>query len=93
MFSICQSIGSKWFLIKKSLVLLNGLLPKKPLYADNGLGCGASKIKCAGLFSIAFFLCAGAPHKINTMGRSCSFKIRIVASVNSSQPIPLCELA
>ena len=38
-------------------------------------------------------ICAGLPHKRNTIGRSCSFRIRIAASVNCSHPIPLCEFA
>ena len=35
-----QSIGVSPFLTKNSLVLENGLLPKKPEYAENGEGWG-----------------------------------------------------
>lgn len=34
-----------------------------------------------------------SPHRIKTMGRSCRFNAIIAASVNSSHPIPRCELA
>ena len=64
-----------------------------PLDAENGLGWGASKIRCLGLCSMDFFILAGRPQRINTMGRSCSPRIRMAASVNSSQPIFRWELA
>ena len=37
-FSICQLIGVLLIDFRKSLVLENGLLPKKPLKAERGLG-------------------------------------------------------
>ena len=37
-FYFDQSIGLILFFIKKLLVLENGLEPKKPLYAEKGLG-------------------------------------------------------
>lgn len=92
-FSICQSIGSIPCMIKKELHFEKCLHPKNPRYAESGDGCGASRIKCFGLLSIAFFALAGLPQSMKTIGLSCSFKTRIAASVNSSQPIPLCELA
>ncbi len=61
-FSICQSIGSNPFSLRKSLVLLKCLHPKNPLYADSGLGCGAFSIRCLGFVSIGILLCAGFPH-------------------------------
>ena len=76
---------------KISFALEKCLHPKNPLYADNGLGCGASKIKCFGLLSIALFIWAGLPHKINTIGSSLLFNIFITSSVNISQPLFLCE--
>ena len=36
--SICQSIGSTPFALRKSFVWLKGLLPKNPRNADSGLG-------------------------------------------------------
>ena len=92
-FSICQSMGASPFFSRNALVWLKCLQPKNPRYADNGLGCGASKIKCFGLCNILFFICAGRPQSRNTIGRSCSFRTWIAASVNCSQPIPLCEFA
>ena len=44
MFFICQSIDCSPFFIKISLAFEKCLHPKKPLYADNGLGCGAFNI-------------------------------------------------
>lgn len=70
-----------------------GTAPENPRYADRGLGWGASKIRWAGLFNMAFFIWAGFPHKINTMGLSCSFSTRMAASVNASQPMSLWEWA
>ena len=35
---IYQLIGARLFCFKKSLALLNGLLPKKPLWAESGEG-------------------------------------------------------
>lgn len=93
LFSICQSTGSIPFAFRNLFARLNGRLPKNPLYADSGLGWGASKIRCLEFVSIDFFICAGRPHRINTIGLSCSFKMRIAASVNSSQPIPRWEFA
>ena len=87
-FSICQSIGSTPLAFKNSLHWLKCLQPKKPLYADNGLGCGALRIRCFGLLSIDAFLCAGEPHSIYTIGLSCILTALITASVNCSQPCP-----
>ena len=61
---ICQFIGFSPTASKKAFTLENGLLPKNPLNADNGLGCADSTMKCFGLVIIFFFLRAGAPHKI-----------------------------
>ena len=44
-----QSIGFIPLAIKNSLVLENGLLPKNPLYAENGDGWADSRTKCLGL--------------------------------------------
>ena len=60
-FSICQSIGSAPFAFRNSLHWLKCRQPKKPRYADNGLGCGAFKIRCFGFVSIGILLCAGRP--------------------------------
>ena len=66
--SISQSIGSAPFSCRKAFVLLNGLLPKKPREADNGLGWGLFIMKCFGLSSRAAFSPAGRPHRMNTTG-------------------------
>ena len=92
-FSICQSMGASPFFSRNSLVWLKCLHPKNPLDADSGLGCAAVSTSCFGLFSIAFFIWAGLPQRRYTIGRSCSFKVWITASVNCSQPIPLWENA
>lgn len=72
-FYFDQSIGFILFFIKKSLVFENGFEPKNPLYAENGLGCGDSKIKCLGFVIKTFLLRANFPHKINTIGLSLRF--------------------
>ena len=91
--SICQSIGVTPCASRNLLVWLNGLLPKNPRYAESGLGCGASRIKWFGLVSILFFICAGLPQRMNTIGLSWVLSARIAASVNSSHPIPRWEFA
>ena len=73
--------------------MLKCLQPKKPLYEDSGLGCGAFRSKCFGLSTFDAFFCAGAPHKRYTIGLSCSLRTLITASVNFSQPMLLCEFA
>ena len=40
-----ETVKKYVFGIQNAFVVLNGLLPKNPRYADNGLGCGAFKIK------------------------------------------------
>ena len=55
---------------KKLLTLEKGRLPKNPLYAESGLGCADSTIKCFGLVIITFLARAGRPHKINASGFS-----------------------
>ena len=92
-FSICQSIGSAPFAFKNSLALLKCLQPKKPLYAESGLGWGAVSIRCFGLVSIGILLCAGLPQSMYTIGLSCALTAWITASVKFSQPLPWCELA
>lgn len=63
-FSICQSTGCMPCSSRKAFAWLKCLHPKNPRYADSGLGCGAFKIRCFGLFSIGILLCAGLPHSI-----------------------------
>lgn len=72
-FYFDQSIGFMLFFIKKSLVFENGFEPKNPLYAENGLGCGDSNIKCLGFVIKTFLLRAKFPHKIKTIGFSLKF--------------------
>lgn len=54
-FSICQSIGSLPMETRKLFALEKGLLPKKPLLADRGLGWTDFIIKCFGLFIMLSF--------------------------------------
>ena len=65
-----QSIGVSPFFNKNSLHLEKCLQPKKPLYADNGLGCADCKIKWLGLFKIFKNLLACPPQSKNTIGLS-----------------------
>ena len=88
--SICQSMGSIPFFSRKLFAWLNGLLPKNPLYADRGDGCGPLIMRCFGLSSLLAFSPAGFPHRINTIGLSSLFTTSMIASVNCSQPFPLC---
>jgi len=53
-----KSIGLIFFDIRKLFVLENGLLPKKPYLAENGLGCVDSITKCLGLVISTFLLLA-----------------------------------
>ena len=90
-FFILQSISLIPFAFKKLFVFENGLLPKKPFEAENGDGCVDSIIKCLGLVIKFFLPRAKEPHKRKTTGVSFSFTFLIMASVNSSQPLFLCE--
>ena len=44
-FSICQSISDTPCSLRNALAFEKGLLPKKPLYAESGLGCGAFRMR------------------------------------------------
>ena len=79
--SICQSIGLLPIELKKSFVLENGLVPKNPLDADNGLGCTEVITRCLGFVISDFFLIALFPHNIKTTGSSFSFTKDIILSV------------
>src|SRR5207253_6721558 len=69
----------------------NGLLPKKPTFADSGEGCTPLITACRRA-SISFsFFWAALPHSRNTTGRGRLFTARIAASVKGSQPFPACE--
>ena len=85
---ISHSIGLAPCSIRNSFAFEKCLQPKNPRYAESGLGCGAIKIKCFGLLSMGIFFCAGFPHSMNTMGRSCEFITKIIRSVNFSHPSP-----
>ena len=90
-FSICQSMGASPVFSRNSLVWLKCLHPKNPLGADSGLGCAADT-SCFGLFSITFSSGQVFPREdIRSGGPDHS--VWITASVNCSQPIPLCENA
>lgn len=58
------------FFIKKLFVFEKGLLPKNPEFAENGLGCGLSIIKCLEFVMNTFLFLAKLPHSMNTTG-SC----------------------
>ena len=71
----------------------NRMTPEKTaglveLHAEQGLGCGAFKIKCCGFVNIEAFCCAGRPQSKKTIGRSCALTASMTASVNCSQPFP-----
>ena len=42
--------------------------------------------------SMSFLFSAVSPHKTNTTGCGFSLTFRMMASVNISHPLPLCEL-
>ena len=65
--------------------------PKKPPWADKGDGCGASRIRCFGLFICCFLLRAGLPHKKKTTGFSRRLIWRMISSVKCSQPKARCD--
>ena len=93
-FSICQSIGSTPLAFKNSLHWLKCLHPKKPLYADNGLGCGALRIRCFGLLSIDAFLCAGGAGEILLTSMDCDgtkagYDIELTNTIASNVSIPV----
>ena len=80
-------IGVILFLLKKLLALEKGLLPKKPLWADNGDGWGDSIIIWLEE-SIRFILdLAWEPHKKNTNWDFLLLNIDIILSVNIFHPI------
>ena len=71
----------------------NGRLPKNPLDADSGDGCGDSMTTWRLVSMSAFFFRADAPHRMNTT-RSCFvFTVRSTSSVKVSQPLPWCDAA
>ena len=81
-------MGSRPASTSAALVRLNGLLPKKPLWALSGDGC-ADSITVWRLRSInAFFLRAWAPHRMNTTRCGLALTTRSTSSVNVSQPLP-----
>src|SRR4051794_40423204 len=83
-----QSIGRFPAPVSASLILLNGRLPKNPLRADKGEGWADFRIMCrAGSIRDSFFW-AYAPHNTNTTRSRFSLTLRMMASVNNSQPRP-----
>src|SRR5699024_7584985 len=85
--AIYQSTGCWPDAFKKSFALEKGLLPKKPRYAESGLGCTDLIILCF-VLSMSFSLsCAALPQSRYTMGSSFSFRLRITWFVKFSQPI------
>ena len=88
-----HSIGVSPCSIKYLLHFENGLLPKKPLYADNGDGCADSNTKWQEVSIKTFLFLASLPHRINTRCGLSRFRYSIVAVVKVSQPLPLCDFA
>ena len=93
-------IGVRLFFISISFVVLNGLLPKKPRYADNGLGCAVRKtwtrevsVIFASLLAFWNVLYACVPHRTKTLSFLVFITARKMADVTSSQPLSLWELA
>ena len=83
-----QTIGNKKF-----VCFTECLHPKIPCKQTEDLDEVPPESDASDYFSMDFFICAGRPQSRNTIGRSCSFRTWIAASVNCSQPIPLCEFA
>ena len=75
-----------------SLQVLNGLLQKKPLSAENGEGCGDLMIKCLSLSIRVSFCWAKAPRKMKTRPVFWSESFFITSSVKWCRPMFLCEL-
>ena len=86
---MCQSIGVCPDFTKSSFAFEKHLQPKKPLYAERGLGWGAQSLTCSGLSIAAAFARALAPHSKNTIGVSFLLSSAIIRSVKLSQPLPL----
>ena len=73
-WEIRQSIGACPLFSKNAFTRENGREPKKPAYAESGLGCADSKIPCIGFVISAFLDLALLPHKIKAIGRSDAFR-------------------
>ena len=88
-YLMLQSMGSRPLLFKYSFALLKCLHPKKPRYADKGLGCGAVKIRWPRfLATSSCFLMAKLPQSKNTRFSRVSDRRLMMVSVNCCQPIP-----
>mmetsp|Transcript_12278 Transcript_12278/g.30959 ORF Transcript_12278/g.30959 Transcript_12278/m.30959 type:complete len:676 (+) Transcript_12278:161-2188(+) len=88
---------------RNSLALLKGALPKKPRYADKGLGWAAVSSRCElgepgfparashepGRVTSAAFFCAAPPQSTKTIPRRRSASARTAASVSRSHPMSL----
>jgi hypothetical protein len=88
-----QSIAPRPASSKAALAWEKGLLPKNPFLAERGEGWAAVSTvwRSASIRSILSW--AYLPQSKNTTGSSCSLTARITSSVNTSQPLPLCEAA
>ena len=75
-------------LANAAFVRLKGLLPKNPRCADSGDGCADSMMVCREVSIKALFLRAALPHNTNTTCSRLLFTVRMISSVNVSQPLP-----
>lgn len=67
-----------------SLVAENGRLPKNPLWAENGDGCGEAMIKCFVLSMSDCLEMAYFPQRMNTRCFRSRERVRMTSSVNAS---------
>ena len=86
-FQGTQSIGLLPCCNNILLICENGLLPKKPLCAERGEGCGARRIKCRLGSTAAAFACAGEPQRTKIIPCFSRLTVSMTASVNCSQPL------
>ncbi len=82
-----QSIGSRPAATSASLARLNGLVPKKPLWADSGDGWGDSITVWRVVSMSDLFRRADAPQRTNTTRSGLALTTSITRSVNVSHPL------
>jgi hypothetical protein len=88
-----QSIASRPAATSASLARLNGLLPKKPLFAAWGDGCDEQMVVCRDVSMSSHLLRASSPHRMNTTRSIFPLTTLMTSSVNVSQPLPRCDAA
>src|SRR5262249_7005939 len=84
-----QSISGSPRSRKMRLIVENGLLPKKPPWADRGEGCGASRSAWRGWSLSFFFFCACPRHRTTMDGSGCALRPAMMESVKVAHPLLL----